>query len=426
MQSPPHKTADVYGITRDLPLNYPTRESVDTRFIESLALDKHVVLFGSSKQGKTCLRKHCLQPDDCIVVQCSNKWNIAQLNAAVLKKAGYQIDISTTKTLSGQSKIRASVKAKLFGAGAEAATESARADSSQTTQAPLELDPEDANDIISALEAIEFSKFIVLEDFHYLPPETQKDFSISLKAFHEGSKFCFIVVGVWLEENRLLVYNGDLVGRLATVNADRWTRNELCQAVEKGEALLNIQFAADFKDVLLQHCLSSIYIVQEVCRRTCESSGVYETCDSKTALTGEPKSTIQQVVNEQSARYNSFLVQFSEGFQETELQMYRWLLHPLLTSSVSDLEKGIPYATLNKRLKRAHPRGKELNPGNLTQALQNCANLQIKKGIQPLILDYDHTSRRLSVVDRGFLLWLPHQEVGALLETAGFDESADR
>lgn len=31
-----------------------------------------------------------------------------------------------------------------------------------------------------------------------------------MKAFHEGSDLCFIVVGVWLDENRLIQHNGDL------------------------------------------------------------------------------------------------------------------------------------------------------------------------------------------------------------------------
>jgi len=38
-----------------------------------------------------------------------------------------------------------------------------------------------------------------LEDFHYLPMETQQTFSHVLKAFHENSKITFIVVAVWRE-----------------------------------------------------------------------------------------------------------------------------------------------------------------------------------------------------------------------------------
>ncbi|MEV5012549.1 hypothetical protein AB0K74_44980, partial [Streptomyces sp. NPDC056159] len=44
------------------------------------------------------------------------------------------------------------------------------------------------------------------------PEETQKDFAVALKAFHESSSFTFIVVGVWLQENGLVQFNGDLSG----------------------------------------------------------------------------------------------------------------------------------------------------------------------------------------------------------------------
>lgn len=73
------------------------------------------------------------------------------------------------------------------------------------------------------MNAIKFQKYIVLEDFHYLDIDIQRDFAVVLKAFHEASKFCFIIIGVWLEENRLIVHNGDLTGRVIAIDADKWT-----------------------------------------------------------------------------------------------------------------------------------------------------------------------------------------------------------
>ena len=56
-----HKASDVYGIGRELPLNYVARKAVDEYFVSNLTRDKHVIIFGSSKQGKTSLRKNCLR-----------------------------------------------------------------------------------------------------------------------------------------------------------------------------------------------------------------------------------------------------------------------------------------------------------------------------------------------------------------------------
>ncbi|MFZ0862981.1 MAG: hypothetical protein WAN18_20120, partial [Candidatus Sulfotelmatobacter sp.] len=66
-----------------------------------------------------------------------------------------------------------------------------------------------------------------------------------------------------------------------------------------------------------------------------------------------------------------------------------------------------------------HPSGETLNPGNLTQALQSVASLQVKKDITPIILDYDQTNLRLNIVDRGFIIWLNHQNRPDLLAAAG-------
>lgn len=388
-----HKTDDVFGISRVVPLNYVTRKGADDFLIDNLTRDKHLVIYGSSKQGKTCLRKHCLSEDDYITVHCSNKWMIGDLNSAILKKAGYELAQSTTKTVSGKYKIFAKIKATFMGSGAEGGAESERETTESETTSPLELDADDVNDIIEALRRLDFKKYIVLEDFHYLPVETQKDFAVALKAFHEGSKFCFIIIGVWLEENRLTVYNGDLTGRVLSINADKWTREELEQVISAGEALLNVHFDETFKNVLVSNCFDSVSILQEACYRCCREEKIYSTGETLRVIGAslDAKAIIRDVVNEQTGRFNSFITQFADGFQETALQMYRWILYPVLTGNIADLQKGLRWATIRQILGDHHPQGKELNPGNITQALQSTAALQGKKDIKPIILDYDQT-----------------------------------
>ena len=129
--------------------------------------------------------------------------------------------------MSGEAKVSAKLGGgfNLFGnkATAEATTEGSGGKSKQTDTHPIELDPADVNDIIDALDAAECPKFVVLEDFHYLPEDTQRDFAVALKAFHEDSPYSFIVVGVWRDQNRLVQQNGDLTGRVrhADVPAQR-------------------------------------------------------------------------------------------------------------------------------------------------------------------------------------------------------------
>ena len=416
---------EVFGLSRDVPLNYVERESVDAKLKRNLNRSKHITIFGSSKQGKTCLRKHCLTQDQYILVSCNNKWSIANLNSDILKQAGYEITGTTTKTVGGEAKVVASVEAKvpLLGKG-DVKGEANVTGEYETSKHRLELDLSDVNDIVSALKEISFNKYIVLEDFHYLKVETQRDFSFALKAFHENSDFSFIIVGVWLDENRLSVYNGDLTGRLIPINADNWTDDELKQVIEKGANLLNVCFANQFVSSLVKSCLGNVYIVQEACHRACEREGIMQTLPEKRMIcqTQNAEKIIREIIQEQSGRYNAFISIYADGFQGTALEMYKWMLYPILTSNIDELSSGLKYTSLRTTLQKVHPRKENLNPGSLTQALQATVSLQQTKNIQPIILDYDESNRTLHVVDRGFLIWLSTQDRNELLNSIGLPE----
>jgi len=405
-------------------MNYVVRKAVDASFIDSLARDKHIVIYGSSKQGKTCLRKHCLRDSDYITVHCSNKWSLADLHANILKRAGYELTVTSTVASSGNRKLSAKFGAAIGGVGIGVEGGKETGTQTEVVTKSLELDADDVNDVIAALEQVKFGQFIVLEDFHYLPTETQKQFSVSLKALHENSRYTFIIIGVWLEENRLSVYNGDLTGRITAINADAWSSDELQEVIKAGEVLLNIEFPEEFCNQLIDASQGSVYVLQEACYMACTNAGFFHTADQLTAIGAgvNVAELVKSVVDQSKGRYNSFLVSFADGFQTTNLELYRWLLLPVLITPPSELEKGLRLSQINKYLTANHPHGGNLNPGSVTQALQYSASLQVKKDIKPIVLDYDQSNLRLNVVDRGFLIWLRYQRVKDLLDLIGLPE----
>jgi hypothetical protein len=138
-----------------------------------------------------------------------------------------------------------------------------------------EIDPDDANDVIAGLNEANFSKWIVVEDFHYLPLDTQRKFATYLKAFFENSKIRFIIVAIWTGKNRITTV-GDLASRVIAVDVDFWPKHELMQVIENGEKLLNIQFPKSCKDEIIKLSEGSVYIVQEVCQALCQQENVFE------------------------------------------------------------------------------------------------------------------------------------------------------
>lgn len=411
-------TQDVFGIQRHVPLNYVERDA-DKVFNDSLDRGHHIVIFGSSKQGKTCLRKKNLDDNDYITVHCDNKMDLYNLNINILKQAGFTVQVSETKTINGKAKVKVGFGWTLFGtANIESEVEGEKGN--QKEYKPLELDPEDVNDIIKALESLDFKKYIVIEDFHYLKDETQVDFAIELKAFHENSKLTFIIVGVWLEENRLIALNGDLSGRIKSVNADEWTDDNLLQLVSIGEQLLNVSIPEEEKIKLIEKSLNNVYIVQEVCYELCIENNIREQSDNVVDLDcANIELIISKVISQHSGRYNNLITNISEGFQATELEMHKWIMYAILKSDLQKLENGLKRSEINALLQAEHPRKQDLNPGNLTQALKSIASLQVKKNTIPIIIDYDSSNLKLNIVDKGFLIWLSDQNIEDLIQEIG-------
>jgi hypothetical protein len=345
------------------------------------------------------------------------------LHSAVLKECGFTIRQSTEKSVSGKHKVVAELEGKIkipfvSEGGGKSGYEYEKGTESKDVHVPLELDADDTNDIIRALSEISFARYIVLEDFHYLPDETQKDFSFALKTFHEKSRISFIIVGVWREENRLIGFNGDLTDRVLSVDVDTWTSDSLAEVIHAGGFLLNVQFDEEFVAGLLQRCFDSVHIVQEACRRVCREAGVMQTQESLTSVGNgvDIAKLVSGVVAEQAARYRGFLSRFADGFQETDLEMPKWVIYALLCSSVEQLETGVRLRRISKLIKTVHEKGEELNNGNITQILNSATSLQNKKGTRPLVIDYDSANTSLHVVDKGFLIWLSSQNVDELLE----------
>lgn len=416
------KVDEVFGIVRGRPLNYVERDKVDKVFYDNLTRNKHIVVHGSSKQGKTSLRKTWLGDNDYIHIGCLNTMGLAELHGGILKKAGFKVEQTSTKTTAGANKYNVEVSGKgrvplIAEASARGSYSHEKSTTEGITFTRLEVDLGDVNDIIAALREARAPKYIVLEDFHYLPIDTQIAFSSALKLFHEESDFCFIVIGVWRERNRLIYFNGDLASRVVAIDADEWSDHELTAVIERGAELLNVSFDEEFKTAVVKNAQSAVYLVQEACLKALKAENIDTTLDIKhiVGVGVNARSLIKEVVDEQAGRYTTFIQGVGEGFQITALEMYKWLLHAILNFTDEALATGLRRTEIAAAIKEFHPDGESLNEGNITQALTNISSLQVKKGVRPIVLDYDQTNRVLNVVDRAFLIWLSYQDRKSLL-----------
>lgn len=193
---------------------------------------------------------------------------------------------------------------------------------------------------------------------------------------------------------------------MISVDVDRWEPDHLKEVVQAGEQLLNVQFDDAFRERLIERAFESVHIVQEACRKTLRSLGIFQTQEYLKVVAADvdvPK-MVADVVAEHQGRYSGFLMNFADGFQETDLEMPKWVIYALLSCPVDKLEGGLRLRQISRIIKSSHPNGEGLNSGNITQILTVASSLQNKKNIRPLVIDYDGTNRNLHVVDKGFLI----------------------
>jgi hypothetical protein len=255
-----------------------------------------------------------------------------------------------------------------------------------------------------------------VEDFHYLPLDTQRKFATYLKAFFENSKIRFIIVAIWTGKNRITTV-GDLASRVIAVDVDFWPKHELMQVIENGEKLLNIQFPKSCKDEIIKLSEGSVYIVQEVCQALCQQENVFERQRSPKVVgrLEQVAPLVDEAARQLSPHYFAFLEAFAQGHQATELEMYKWILFAILTTNADELGKGLTCNAIISTITANHPRGRSLNSANIRNALKRVNELQWKRNIQPFVVDYDEAGTTLHIVDRGYYIWRKHQQLPELL-----------
>lgn len=410
---PENSVYEIFKTSRDVPANYVQRDHVDDVFIETLLQENHIVIYGSSKQGKTSLRKRYLEEKESVVIACDNNWSIADLQLAILKKIGFSIEDSTNVKVDGSLKI----KFKIPGF-AEVETGGGVSRDKKTHDYAINVN--DVNDIIDVINQVKFDKYIILEEFHYLPLHTQKDFSITLKAYHELSKVCFIIIGVWLENDRITSANGDLTGRVKSINADLWKDENLNQLFHNSERLLNIQFDDKFKKNLIRKANGNVFLVQKICLKACELDQIhFRQLESKIVGTNiSLDDEIREELDMHNSRFRRLLIDFSKGYGKTELNLYKWILYVLLTLDRPTLEDGVYERVIRETIKESHPSKFNVTTRKLAQALARSVELQTKHGIKPIVFEYDENKTKLKVLDKYFIMWREYQDIDELYELA--------
>ena len=414
-----HDIDAVFGISRGVPFNYVHR-NVDELFARSLKKDKHIILFGCSKQGKSSLVKKHLTNDQCIAINCEKKRSLNEIYSSILKEADFEIEIESENNSKNGNKIGINFKAFSFiGLSGDRHSEK----SIRAKKKKLEFDINNVHDVINALKAVNFSRYIVIEDFHYLDEEIQRIFSYHLKIFNDRSTLFFIIIGVWLHEDLMAQFNGDLAGRLCNINVDTWTSDDLEKMIKNGEDLLNIIISDGTKEIMIDSAFGSIAILQELCLEFCRQNGIQTTQKESLQVSRDIHVTkiLSKWINNQNAKFNAFLRKIIKD-DTASSSIYKFIVLCLLIIDPKTLMDGIDLKVIMGLLKQFNLE-QELAAREIEAALMKSKSMQLEQGIIPVLFEYDEEKRRLFITDRFFFIWLANKNKFESMTDIGIEES---
>ena len=158
------QTSDVFGVRSQLIESYIERPSVDELFSAALKDKNQVIVYGSSKQGKTSLTLKHLTPDEYVKVECSPQTQAIDIYRSILRQSNITYFESNTQGISFEvaSNVNAGIKIKvpfIGDASLGAGTADKNTQTNTATELYIEYNLELAQDVSELLRKKQIDKF---------------------------------------------------------------------------------------------------------------------------------------------------------------------------------------------------------------------------------------------------------------------------
>lgn len=407
------KLAEVFGVSKDPVESYIERPAVDDAFEQAIRETRQVIIYGSSKQGKTALLQRHVPENQRITVHCGPATKVETIYRSILRQRGVEIVSERTSDTGREFSTGISAKFKallplLGSAESEAKGDIKSSSQNSETRKSIEFDLSVAQDVGELLLQISDDQpFYVLENFHYLDNGVQTQFAFDLRTFEEMG-IRFIILGVWRERNRLIQYNGDLQDRISEVPVEPWEIRDFERIANKGCQNLNIEIGQPLKDRIFEQAHGSVGVVQELLKKLCERSGVTQT--QKQTFPINEDTTLTAAIADKVTDYQSRHVRSLESIaagsrtrRPTEdtaaLYLPYYLVVVMIHRNYHELKDGIERKTLQGLIKDIHTTPDNVRTSDITGMMKRLNKLQADAGIVPPLFDFDPGTRRLKVVD---------------------------
>lgn len=226
-------------------MTYVSRESKGTKYTyeerlqQSLAIDGYLTyIVGPSKIGKTVLCEKVIGAANMVCMSGNDFSKEKDFWSGIGKKVGISM---------------------------EAAVSEESAAFSETEQKSITVTK---NYFVTKDKVIDYfkknDKVLVLDDFHYAPPEIQYDIACQLKEIIRMG-FKAVVVSLPYRSDDAIRLNPDLTGRILVIEIEPWKTEELEEIAKKGFGKLQIQVGQSLIARMAKESIHSPQLMQSIC-----------------------------------------------------------------------------------------------------------------------------------------------------------------
>jgi hypothetical protein len=417
---------EVFGVSTGLVASYVERNEVDGYFRSALKGKKQIVVYGSSKQGKSSLIKKHLPDASKIQYQADPTVDLIDIYKSIVRQSGVKILTDIEEAEMKGAEAGGSVRVKVgipavaeleMGASGKGDKKKQNSQQFKTVEYNLAL----AQDIIELLKAIGFNKYIVIDNFHYLKEDVQQQFAFALRNFQD-TDIRIIILGIWREQNRLLQFNGDLQDRITEVAVEPWEHKDLLEIIHRGGKILNVDFS-DVEDELISTSFDSVGVLQELLKESCASAGVFNTVGNTVKITKEHmKSAIRRKLGSYSGRHERAFETFAHQDRKTRdgqvpLFIPYYFLKVLLMTDFEVVRKGLRRDYLHEKIAAIHHRPDDVRSGDMSNFLHTIINYQTSRKIIPPLFDYDRGVRTLKIIDSTLYFFLKNCNTNEVIDS---------
>lgn len=400
------ETIDVFGVqSHSNPLSYIVRDA-EVAFSEAIAnpMYEAVILFGTSKQGKSSLLRNALPHSNCTFVSAS----AGNTREGIYTELLNQIGAGDGKSIEVATENRSSIGLNMSPAPKFVDLKIDRRKRKKTSEGQREIAIDYTHAGAVARRYFEYAGRIpiVLDNFHFLSLEAQRELATDIRAFGEkGIKI--IVLGTWRAQNHLQLLNSDLSGRVKTISIEPWSDADLSKVIDKGEKLLNISFSPNIKSAIIQKSAGIIGLLQRATNEYLVELGIKNKSRLNIHVTDLPRLTMvfdriaEELLDETKKRFKT-ITSFGKPFMGRRTRMY-WVLLAFLGEQGSLNVDGVEFKKLlaksNEKLQADRIFEKIIDPKYLRNMLGDMLLEEQQKKFTTPLIDYDPLSERLIVID---------------------------